>query len=519
MAAGSLVDRASAMTTAPVEAADWLLVAPVALPILLGALLLVLRHQMRWHGALATAGMGVTFAACCGLLMRVLSDGPRTMVMGGWLPPFGIAFTADALGALFAVTASFVALACAAFSFADIDTTGRRYGFYVFFMLMMAGVNGAFLTGDLFNLYVWFEVFVISSFGLIVLGSERAQLDGAVKYAVLNLTATTLFLVAATLLYGAVGTLNMADLARLMRAGTAAPVHALAGLFLFAFAMKAAAFPLNFWLPASYHTPRIVVAALFGALLTKVGIYALLRVLVMVMPAGHGALSGVIGWTAGATMILGALGAIAQSDLRRTCGFLVISGVGVMLAGLAAGGQDGLSGVILYAVHSMLAMAAIYLACAAIRERAGSLSLRSLGGLYAAAPMLAAIMLLLMLAIGGLPPGSGLWPKVVIVKAALGGGAYWLAFAVLLASFLSTIALARIFLLAFWRPVDAAAAGPAPVAARPAPSLLPLTVLSLVILWVGLLPETVLSVARTAAAGLIDPSAYVESVFPGETVP
>ncbi|MBX3569833.1 MAG: Na+/H+ antiporter subunit D [Rhizobiaceae bacterium] len=500
------------MTTTPVAAADWLVVAPVALPILCGAVLLMVRHRIWLHAWIAMAGTSLMLASSLGLLLRSLSAGPRTMVMGGWLPPFGIAFTADVLGAAFSVAAGAVAVACCAFSLSDIGSTGRRYGFYAFFMLLMAGVNGSLLTGDLFNLYVWFEVFVISSFGLLVLGSEREQIDGAVKYAILNLTATTLFLAAAALLYGAVGTLNMADLTLALRAQTAAPIHALAGLFLFAFAMKAAAFPLNFWLPASYHTPRIVVAALFGALLTKIGIYALLRVLAMIMPGGLESFGGLVAWAAAATMILGGLGALAQSDLRRLCGFLVISGIGVMLAGLAVGGTDGLSGTILYAIQSMLAMAALYLACDAIRDRGGDISLNRLGGLYASAPLLAAVMLLLLLAIGGLPPGSGLWAKVVVVKAALDHGFGWLAFCVLASGALSMIALARVFLLAFWRPAQAPAASVTP----PSPTmLLPLLGLSAAILWIGLLPETVLSISRLAAGGLVDPAAYVGSVFPG----
>ena len=174
-------------------------------------------------------------------------------------------------------------------------------------MLMMAGVGGAFLTGDVFNLYVWFEVFVISSFGLLVVGSDERQIDGAVKYAILNLVATTLFLIATGYLYGVFGTLNMADIARQGRGrGAAAPLMTLATLYLVAFGMKAAAFPVNFWLPASYHTPKIVTSALFGGLLTKIGIYALLRVLVMLMPAERAALSGLIGWIA-----------IADHDRRR----------------------------------------------------------------------------------------------------------------------------------------------------------------------------------------------------------
>ncbi|MDH6230090.1 multicomponent Na+:H+ antiporter subunit D [Mesorhizobium soli] len=512
------VDVAGAMIIGPVPAVDWLIVAPVLIPLIFGALLLMFRHEMRWHGIVALIGLAALVGADAALLSRVLEHGPLSMTMGSWLPPFGISFTADALGATFALTAGIVAFVCAIFALRDIDVSGRRYGFYPFLMLMMTGVSGAFLTGDIFNLYVWFEVFVISSFGLLVLGSERAQIDGATKYAILNLVGTTLFLIATAYLYGTFGTLNMADIAR--KAPTmseAAPLMTLATLYLLAFGMKAAAFPVNFWLPASYHTPRIVAAALFGGLLTKIGIYALLRTLVMLFPVERSILADLIGWVAVATMILGVLGALAQSDTRRVFGFLVISGVGVMMAGLALGTETGLSGTIFYAVHSMLIMTALYLLAGVMKEMGGSFSLHELSGLYRASPLLTAIALLLALAIAGLPPASGLWPKVLLVKAAVDANAWWLAGAILLTGFLTTIAMGRIFLFAFWR--DAPAKGVAPVIV-PATTALPalgqgvLVVLTVPIVLLGIFPEPVIRVANMAAAGLLNSSAYINAVFP-----
>jgi multicomponent Na+:H+ antiporter subunit D len=378
-------------------------------------------------------------------------------------------------------------------------------------MLMMAGVNGAFLTGDIFNLYVWFEVFLIASFGLLILGSERAQIDGAIKYAILNLLATALFLAATAYLYGAFGTLNMADIAT-KAAGLrgSAPLMTIAALYTLAFAMKAAAFPLNFWLPASYHTPRIVTAALFGGLLTKIGIYALLRTLVMILPVERLALSGVIEWIAIATMILGAMGALAQNDVRRMFGFLVISGVGVMLSGLAIGSPSSLTGTTLYAVHSMLVMAALYLLAGAINEAGGSFLLTQLGGIYRASPLLTAFAFLLFLAVAGLPPGAGLWPKVMLAKASIDAGIWSLAAAILLSGFLTTIAIGRVFILAFWRD-DAGGAEGSPVSAA---TLAPLVALLVPLLIVGILPEQFVRLAGLAASGLVDSTAYVRSVFP-----
>lgn len=509
--AQTLVDHSAAMVTAPVAAADWVLIAPVATPILFGAVLLMVRHQPRLHPWVALTGLAITFACTLALAARVVSDGPLAMTMGGWLPPFGISFTADVLGVLFATAAAFVALVCAAVAVRDIDATGRRYGFYPFLMLMVAGVEGAFLTGDIFNLYVWFEVFLISSFGLIVLGSERQQLDGATKYAVLNLVATTLFLIGTGYLYGMFGTLNMADIAaKAPGLRQSAPLMTLATFYLLAFGMKAAAFPVNFWLPASYHTPRIVVAALFGGLLTKVGIYALLRTLVMIFPVERAVLGGLIGWVAIATMMLGVLGALAQSDIRRILGFLVISGIGVMLAGLALGTPAGLSGSIVYAIHSIIVMTALYLLAGEIAERAGGYSLHGVAGLYRASPALAAAALLLVLAVSGLPPGSGLWPKVMLVRAALQEGQAPIAFAVLASGFLITIAMARVFTLAFWR--EPAEDRPIRKAGRE--GLLLLAVIVAPSVAIGLWPEPLIALGDAAAAGLLDPAAYLGAVFP-----
>lgn len=511
----SAIDLAAAIVTAPTAATDWLVVAPVVVPLLTGALLLMLRHRMRLHGAIAVAGLAITAVCTALLLARVLEQGPVVMTMGRWLPPFGISFAADTLGALFAFTASLVGALCGLYSLRDIGTAGRRYGFYPFMMLMAAGVNGAFVTGDIFNLYVWFEVFVISSFGLLVVGDDESRIDGAVKYAILNLVATTLFLIATGYLYGVFGTLNMADLhGKVAAAGDAAPMMTLATLYLVAFGMKAAAFPLNFWLPASYHTPRIVTSALFGGLLTKVGIYALLRVLIMIMPSQRLALAPLIEWAAAATMLLGIVCALAQNDIRRMLGFVLISGIGVMLSGLALGNAAGLSGAILYAIHSMLVMTALYLLAGIIRDLGGSFSLGRLAGIYDKAPLLAGAALLLFFAIAGLPPGSGLWPKVMLVRASLDAGAGWLAAAILLSGFLTTMAMGRVFLLAFWRPVGEAGR-PAGAARAPHAAMVPLGALLALSLAMGLFPEPFVAAASRAAAGLLDPSGYVGAVFPG----
>ncbi|KAA0699924.1 Na+/H+ antiporter subunit D [Neorhizobium sp. P12A] len=521
MATPASIDLSAAMITAPVPPGNWLVVLPVVLCVGLGALLLILRDRTSLHGWIAISGLVLLVLIDAGLLYRVANEGPVTMVMGRWLPPFGIAFTVDLFGALMALAAAIVGLAAAVAALGDIEDVGRRYGFYPFLMLLLAGVSGAFLTGDIFNLYVWFEVLLISSFGLLILGSEREQIDGALKYAVLNLIATTIFLIAVGYLYAIFGTLNMADIAAKARQfGGTAPLMTLAALFFIAFGMKAAAFPVNFWLPASYHTPRIVVSALFAGLLTKVGIYSMIRVLVMLFPVERAELASLVGMVAGLTMIVGALGALSETDMRRLFGYVVISGIGNMLAGIALGGADGIDGAIVYALHSIILMTALYLVAGEAARLGGSYSVIELGGLWRRSGWFAGLSLVLFLAASGLPPFSGFWPKVILVKAALDAGSGWLAGIILLTGFLNTIAFGRLFLLAYWRPrqIPVATGQTHTGAAAQSPAwqeMGALGALTALIIAVGLFPEPLLHLTEGAARNLTDPAAYLASVFPG----
>jgi len=500
---------------------DWLVIMPVAIPFVFGALIVMLRSRVDRHADLALAAFLLMRVLNLGLLLKVARDGIVVMEMSNWLPPFGIAFAVDAVGALFALATSVVGVACTLYANAEITQNARRYGFFAFLLFLSAGVSGAFLTGDIFNLYVWFEVLLISSFGLIIYGGEKVQLDGAVKYAVLNLLATTLFLIATGLLYGLTGTLNFADLSRVVPTlALDAPVLALAALFLLAFGMKAAAFPAHFWLAASYHTPHPIAGAIFAGLLTKVCVYALFRTFSLVFAPMPPILMDILSWVAMGTMLLGVFGALAQNDVRRLLGFLVISGIGSMLLGLALGTSDGLFGALIYAIHSIIVMTALYLTVGAMEKLTGSSRLTALGGVYQASPLLAAMMLVLVVAVSGLPPFSGFWPKLAILSASLAVDENLAAGVFLFSSLLTSIAMGRVWALAFWRPtrpVSEGGVGPL----RPASEAITLrhkaglALLLLFVVGLGLFPEAFVALAQTGAAGLIDPSAYVAAVLEG----
>nr|WP_244492178.1 proton-conducting transporter membrane subunit [Aureimonas sp. AU12] len=543
------------------HADQYLLIMPVIVCFVFGAALLMMRRRMDLHPIIAVAGLVLLLICDILLLWRIADGGPMSMAMGGWKPPYGISFTADLLSALFLTVAGFAGLACGIYAGASIDEEGRRYGFYPFLFMIMGGVSGAFLTGDIFNLYVWFEVLLIGSFGLLILGSEREQLDGATKYCFLNLIGATLFLLTTGYLYGVFGTLNMADIAlKSAKLEGNGVLLTIASLYLVAFSMKAAAFPLNFWLPASYHTPRFVVSALFAGLLTKVGIYALIRVVLMLFPPERGGLGFVIAWMAALTMLIGAIGALAQTDLRRLLNYVVITGIGTILAGLAippvlestsdaittgaanvirsaatgafADGisaegplATGLSGAIFYALHSVVVMTALYLAAGVAAFRNGSSSLHEMGGLWRRHPLFSAMVLVLLLAVSGLPPFSGFWPKMLLVRASLAADLPWLATAVLVSGFLLTIACVRVFALAFWRPLpvqpeggDAHAGSDdafrAPPPGRPL-ALVPLVGLSIFVVAVGVWPEWLAELTFASAHEILKPTAYLSSVLGG----
>ena len=263
-----------------------------------------------------------------------------------------------------------------------MDRRREAFGYYPLVHALLLGVCGAFLTGDLFNLYVWFEVMLMASFVLLALGGERAQLHGAIKYVTLNLVSSAVFLAAVGILYGVTGTLNMADLARKLRRDrrTRRSVTAVAMLFLVAFGIKAAVFPLFFWLPASYHTPPGAVSALFAGLLTKVGVYALIRVFTLLFVRDVGYTHMLILVLSGLTMVTGVLGAVAQREFRRVLSFLIIGQIGYMIMGLGLFTPAGLAGPIFYIVDHVVVMTNLFLVTSVVRRLCGTSSWPSSAG-------------------------------------------------------------------------------------------------------------------------------------------
>lgn len=482
----------------------WLPVVPVLLCLAGAALLAALPKRAGLQAIAAGIVLLAALAADVGLLSHVLAAGPLAVTMGGWMPPFGISFVADSVGTGFALVSAFVAFAVVLALQGDEASRAMRSGSYPLLLVLVAGASGASLTGDIFNLYVWFEVMLIAALGLVALAGNPVQIEAAIKYGILNLIATTLLLAAIGLLYGLLGTLNMADIARVSPNADRAALATIAGLLVFSLSIKAAAFPVNTWLPASYHAPPPALSALLGGIPTKIAVYALLRILVMLLPSVRDLLSPILLVVGIAGALAGPLMALGETRLRRAVGFLLVGSISVALFGIPHAQTLATSGALGYALSSMLTIAALYLVSGLIEQATGTEDLRQMGGLYAAHTGLSLLFGVAILAFAGVPPFLGFWPKLLLLQGLIGEGDWLMAITLLANSLLTLIASARLWSQISWRPGDH---GPATVRGRGGPVLLTGTILLL-----GVAPGILLQTALAGGRLLLAPAPYLAAV-------
>jgi multicomponent Na+:H+ antiporter subunit D len=499
-----------------------LLVLPILIPLTTAALSLLAWRYMYLQRFLGVAGAGALLGAAIALFVAVWHDGILVTQIGGWRAPFGITLVADLFSAIMLVLAGLMGFVVALYSVTTIGSRREIFGYYLLLHILLMGVCGAFLTGDLFNLYVWFEVMLMASFVLLVLGGERAQIEGALKYVTLNLMSSAIFLAAVGILYGTVGTLNMADLAVKLRT-SAEPglMTTLAMLFLIAFGIKAAVFPLFFWLPASYHTPPVAVSAVFAGLLTKVGVYALIRVFTLLFTQDVGYTHTLILVLAGLTMVTGVLGAAAQNEFRRILSFHIISQIGYMIMGLGLFTPLGLAGSVFYITHHIIVKTNLFLVSGVAHKLGGSFELKKLGGLYASHPLLALLFLIPAFALAGVPPLSGFFAKLSLAQAGVGVEQYAIVATALVVGLLTLFSMTKIWAEVFWkpRPTDVAASEAAqltvPATRLSETEILPIVLLAALTVLIGLFAEPVLAVATRAAAQLLNPDLYIQAILGG----
>lgn len=429
-----------------------LLTLPIISPLFFGILMMLFWKNYTMHRVLNLIASLVSLIISIFLFIATLDTGIITLNVGSWAAPFGITLVSDLFSSIMVLITSVIGFATSIYSLSSINESHEKFGYYPLLQILLMGINGAFLTGDIFNLYVWFEVMLISSFVLLALGGKKEQLEGAIKYVTLNLLSSAIFLAGAGILYGLAGTLNMADLAnklQLVENGNLTNVTAI--LFLIAFGIKSAVFPLFFWLPASYHTPPAAVSAIFAGLLTKVGVYAIIRVFTLIFVNDIQFTHTVILVIAGFTMLSGVLGAASQMNFRRILSFHIISQIGYMIMGLGLFSPLAITGAVFYIIHHIIVKTNLFLISGVVNRMYGTYELKKLGGIYKLYPFIGVLFLIPALSLAGIPPLSGFWAKFTIVKAGLDLGEFFIVAVSLFVGLLTLYSMTKIWNEAFWK--------------------------------------------------------------------
>ena len=483
---------------------SWFVFLPIALPFAGFCLtLLCFRHiGLQKMASIAIALLYLIFS----LNLAFFDPMPEAykLHMGGWPSPFAISLSIDKLSALMIAVTSLIFFILSLYSVPGQNAENSPL-YFPLLNALIVGISGAFVTADLFNLYVWFEVTLLASFVLCALEKTERRLAGALKYVTLNILSSIFFLLAAGLIYNAAHTLDFVDLkiqlAVLARQDTWYVVT-LAALLFAGFAIKSALFPLYGWLPASYHHLSPAISAIFAGMLTKVGLYAIFRVSLGLFPSQN-YLVELILWVGPLTMIFGVLGAIAQNNIRRILSFHIISQVGyIVVAGVFVCAEDpvlrttGFAAAVFYMIHHILVKTNLFMVSGLIRERQASEDISRVGGLRQAYPLLAIGFAIPALSLAGIPPSSGFWAKFALLKASLTAGYFWATAAMILAGFFTVFSMVKIWNGVFWAPKPEGVVGQAPRSRLPLVAVLLLATISLAL---GFYPELLMKAAMQAS--------------------
>jgi multicomponent Na+:H+ antiporter subunit D len=494
-----------------------LLVLPILLP-LLGAAASILAGRTRSRTAQRAISITVLSAVIglsIALLVEVDRNGTVAVQAGGWPAPLGITLVADRFSALMLCVASVMLLAVLLYAIGQPGAERHHVGFQSVYLVLAAGVSASFLTGDLFNLFVAFEMMLTSSYVLMTLGGRADQVRTGMTYVVISLVASALFLTALALIYMATGTVNMADLSVKLGEVPTGLQSAFAVLLLVVFGIKAALFPLFFWLPDAYPTAPSPVTAVFAGLLTKVGVYAIVRTQTLLFPLDARPVTLIL-VAAGLTMLVGVLGAIAQSDVKRILSFNIVSHIGFMVMGLGLFTVTGLAAAVFYTIHHIVAKTSMFLTGGLIEHVGGSGRLSRLGGMVRTAPMVAVLFLIPALSLAGIPPLSGFVAKLALVEAGTEDARYVLVGVAILVSLLTLFSMIKIWSGVFWSPATEAPENPPrPVGRLGGPALMVLPTAALVVfgLAIALAGGPLYRYSQRAAADLLDPASYVSTVL------
>ncbi|HSB68532.1 MAG TPA: proton-conducting transporter membrane subunit [Candidatus Methylomirabilis sp.] len=495
------------------------LILPLLVPFLTALVLALLNGHWRLERAVALlSSLGLT-AWVFWLLWYVDAHGPQAGIIGGWMAPWGIAFVADRLAAIMLCFSMSLGTIVQAYSCWTVTEQQQRYFFFPLMHIMLLGVNWAFITGDLFNLFVAYEVMLLGSYGMMMVGASKAQVRQTLKYVAINSIGSTLFVVGCGVIYATVGTLNMADLSvrtAALPGERAGLVTAASMLLLVVFGLKAATFPLTYWLPDSYPVVPPGVIGYFAGLLTKVGVYSLLRVFVLCFRQEGSAFAyDTLLFLSGFTMLLGVMGAMCQWEIRRLLSWHIISQVGYMIMGIGlAGSPDprvvrlAIAGTILHVGHNIVVKSCLFLIGGIAERITGSQQLKQMGGILTLAPGVAGLFLVAAMSLAGVPPFSGFLSKLVLLWAGVSGGNYVVVLAASLTSLLTLYSMTKIWSYAFWRDKSREAAM-APYRGM----MLPTAVLVVLAILLGVCAQPVVGLATRAADTLTQPEEYIRVVL------
>ena len=491
---------------------------PVIVP-LLGAALCVIVAPWRWaQRIISLSALISNVVVAIILFVRVDDDGMRVTQGGGWAVPLGITLAVDRLSAVMLVVSSLMLLPVLVYAIGQKAEESRFAAFNPVYLVLAAGVSASFITGDLFNLFVAFEMMLVASYVLLTLGGRPGQVRAGMSYVVISLVASTFFVTALALIYAATGTVNMAQLSERMPELPLGVSTGFSLLLILVFGIKAGLFPLFFWLPDSYPTAPGAITAVFAGLLTKVGVYAIIRTQTLMFPpdARQGTFLLVL---AGLTMVVGVLGALAQDDLRRMLSFHIVSHIGYMIFGLALFTLAGVAGAVFYVVHHIVVKTGLFLVAGLIERRAGSDRLSRVGGLVRSAPLIAVLFAIPALAIAGIPPFSGFVGKFALVTAGVESEDWWIVGVSLAVSLLTVYVMVRIWSNVFWgEPEDPAVAAFIESDQSRVPRLMTGAATAVVILIVGLMvfAGPLYNYAERTAADLLAPQQYIDTVLGGD---
>ena len=490
------------------------LLLPIIIPFFFAMILMFGQKKIAFQRITTLLGLVISIVCAFGLVLNVHDNGPQIVTFGNWPAPFGITMVSDLLSALLVLTTLILAFFIVWYGFGSIGKDREQFFYYPGVMFILTGVNGAFTTGDIFNLFVFFEVLLMASYLLIVLGGEKAQLQESIKYILVNVISSALFVIAVAYLYSVVGTLNMADIS-LKIADIQQPgiVTVIAVLFLLVFGMKAAIFPLYFWLPSAYAAPPIPVLALFGALLTKVGVYAITRTYTLFFTHDLAFTHEILLILAIITIIAGCIGALAHFDVKQIIIYNIVIAVGVILFGVAQMNETALEGAIFYLIHDMIIKAALFMLIGIVIYVTGTTNLRKMGGLMQTYPALGWFFLIAALGLVGVPPLSGFIGKLLIVQGGFEAGNTWPSIFILASSVAVLLSVMRIFIYAFWGEQGQLSGDVQK--AKYNVLFLPTVLLVVLSIFYGLGTEWLTPFMGDAAKLLIDPSIYTDAVMKG----